>query len=84
MDRKILLAGALALITSGAFAQDGVWTLGTGLHYSSGDYGTSATTTILSIPFTVQRISVKRRLHHQLRRHRDAIEGDPRRMLRRI
>ena len=44
MHRKILLAGALALFTSGAFAQDGAWTLGTGLHYSSGDYGTSATT----------------------------------------
>ena len=54
MDRKIFLAGALALVTSGAFAQDGRWTLGTGLHYSSGDYGTGATTTILSLPFTAR------------------------------
>jgi hypothetical protein len=54
MDRKILLAGALALFASGAVAQDGAWTLGTGLHYSSGDYGTSATTTILSVPFTAR------------------------------
>src|SRR5438105_5131634 len=54
MHRKILLAGALALFTCGAFAQDGAWTLGTGLHYSSGDYGTSATTTILSVPFTAR------------------------------
>ena len=54
MHRKILLAGALALFTSGAFAQDGAWTLGTGLHYSSGDYGTSATTTILSVPFSAR------------------------------
>src|SRR5438105_4907905 len=54
MHRKILLAGALALFTSGAFAQDGAWTHGTRLHYSSDDYGTSETTTILSVPFTAR------------------------------
>jgi hypothetical protein len=54
MKRPFWLAGALALVISSAFAEDSVWTLGTGLHYSSGDYGTSATTTILSLPFTAR------------------------------
>ena len=48
----LLFAGALA--AQGALAQEGRWTLGTGLHYSEGDYGTSTSTTILSLPLTAR------------------------------
>lgn len=56
---RIVVAAALLAASVGAGAQgpgsaDGQLTLGTGLHYSSGDYGTPVTTTILSIPFTAR------------------------------
>jgi hypothetical protein len=45
----VLLSGSAA-----AFAEDGTFSLGTGLAYTSGDYGTSTTTKIMSIPFTAR------------------------------
>jgi hypothetical protein len=56
-NQIILVGGALLLATAAQWAraaEDGAWSAGTGIHYSSGDYGTSATTTILSIPFSVR------------------------------
>lgn len=52
--RMTLASGMLALASPMAIAADDVWTLGTGIHYSSGDYGTSASTTILFIPVTAR------------------------------
>lgn len=50
MRRPIAAACAGMLIAHGALAaQDGELTLGGGLHYSSGDYGTGSTTRITSI-----------------------------------
>src|SRR3954469_16788575 len=49
-----LAAGVLLSGTAAAFAEDGTFSLGTGLTYTSGDYGTSTTTKILSIPFTAR------------------------------
>ena len=46
----ILAAGASAPV----LAEDGTFSLGTGLTYTSGDYGTSTTTKILSVPFTAR------------------------------
>lgn len=58
MRNAIRAACAVAFLGAGApaalAAEQGVWGLGTGIHYSSGDYGTSATTTILSIPLTAR------------------------------
>jgi hypothetical protein len=55
VGNKIVLASALALFSCNLPAQDnGVWTAGTGIYYSSGDYGTSATTTILAVPFSAR------------------------------
>src|SRR3954467_9024520 len=57
MKKKVVLplaACVLAASTSLAFAEDGTFSLGTGLTYTSGDYGTSTTTKILSIPFTAR------------------------------
>ncbi|KGM53959.1 hypothetical protein N799_13595 [Lysobacter arseniciresistens ZS79] len=51
MNRSILVA-ALALAAGGAHA-DGL-SLGAGLDYSSGDYGSDTTTTILSVPVTAR------------------------------
>ncbi len=57
MRNVIRAACAAAFLGAGApalAAEQGVWGLGTGIHYSSGDYGTSSTTTILSVPFTAR------------------------------
>lgn len=54
MRKKIGAICALTALALNALAEDGAWTLGSGIHYSSGDYGTSATTTILSIPLTAR------------------------------
>ena len=48
------LAAVLAGASFAALAEDGSFSLGTGLTYTSGDYGTSTTTKILSIPFTAR------------------------------
>ena len=49
------LAAVLALsLARMALAADGELALGTGLHYSSGTYGTSTTTQILTIPLTAR------------------------------
>jgi len=45
---------AAALLAPTAQAQDGELTLGGGVHYSSGDYGTADTTTITSIAATAR------------------------------
>lgn len=47
--RSILALVALCL-AHGAFAADGAWRIGTGLHYSTGTYGGSIDTTIVSVP----------------------------------
>ncbi|HEX2566997.1 MAG TPA: hypothetical protein VHL85_09055 [Burkholderiales bacterium] len=49
-----LAACVLAASAPLAFAEDGTFSLGTGLTYTSGDYGTSTTTKILSVPFTAR------------------------------
>ncbi len=57
MRNAISAACAAAFLGAGApalGAEQGTWGLGTGVHYSSGDYGTSQTTTIWSIPFTAR------------------------------
>jgi hypothetical protein len=58
MRNQIVLASAVALficnLSSAVAEENGVWTAGTGIHYSSGGYGTSATTTILAIPFSAR------------------------------
>ncbi len=61
MKTKIT-AAALLCLPAFAYAQ-GELTLGLGFNYSSGDYGTSTTTKIVSIPFSVRydvgRLSLK-------------------------
>jgi len=47
-----LCAGTL--VAPGAQAQEGPLTLGAGLHYSSGDYGTTTTTTITTLDATAR------------------------------
>lgn len=57
MRNAISAACAAAFLGAGApalAAEQGTWGLGTGIHYSSGDYGTSQTTTIWSIPLTAR------------------------------
>ncbi len=57
MKTKLALPLAACILVAGApfaFAEDGAFSLGTGLTYTSGDYGTSTTTKILSIPFTAR------------------------------
>lgn len=49
-----VLCAALLLGGNAFAAEQGAWTLGTGIHYSEGDYGTPTTTTILSVPFTAR------------------------------
>jgi len=49
-----LAAGAAALLASAAQAQEGRLTLGGGVHYSSGDYGTGETTRITSVAATAR------------------------------
>jgi len=50
----LLAACVLAASAPLAFAEDGSFSLCTGLTYTSGDYGTSTTTKILSVPFTAR------------------------------
>jgi hypothetical protein len=55
--RGVFLPLAACALVSGApaaFAEDGAFSLGTGLTYTAGDYGTSTTTKILSVPFTAR------------------------------
>jgi hypothetical protein len=49
-----VLCAAMALGGTAFAADPGAWSLGTGIHYSEGDYGTPTTTTILSIPVTAR------------------------------
>lgn len=49
-----LLCSVLFCAGNALAAESDVWTLGTGVHYSSGDYGTSTTTTILSVPLNIR------------------------------
>jgi hypothetical protein len=49
-----LLGGALLAAHGALAAQPDIWTLGSGLHYNSGDYGTGTTTTILSVPLDIR------------------------------
>lgn len=52
MRSSVAALGAGMLIALGAQAQDGTLTLGGGLHYSSGDYGTATTTKITTLAGT--------------------------------
>lgn len=54
MQRALCTACAGALVVLSAQAQEGTLTLGAGLHYSSGDYGTGTTTRITSLAGTAQ------------------------------
>lgn len=49
--KKLLCS--LLFVAHGALAQDGL-TLGTGIHYSEGDYGTGTDTTIFTVPLTAR------------------------------
>ena len=55
MLKQVLIA-LLALATApAALGQDvGKWSVGAGVGYTSGDYGTTETTNILSVPFTLR------------------------------
>jgi hypothetical protein len=50
--RKLAALAALCLCIASAAADDGALTLGGGLHYSEGDYGTGATTRITTLALT--------------------------------
>ncbi|HEX6689628.1 MAG TPA: hypothetical protein VF110_00600 [Burkholderiales bacterium] len=50
--RKLAALAALCLSAAGAAAQEGTFTLGAGLHYSEGDYGTPDDTKITSFQLT--------------------------------
>ena len=52
MKRSAVFLGAL-LLTGAAQAADGL-SLGVGVDYSSGDYGSDVTTKILSVPFSAK------------------------------
>lgn len=54
MRRLLLTACAGMLVALGAQAQESPLTLGGGLHYSSGDYGTSTTTSIATLAATAR------------------------------
>src|SRR5262245_49388132 len=55
MTRILFLPCAASLVFgSPVFAGDDALTLSTGVEYSRGDYGTSTTTTIASVPFTAR------------------------------
>ena len=54
--KRIATGCALLLVLGGARAADGL-SLGVGVDYSSGDYGTGTTTDILSVPFTAKYAS---------------------------
>jgi hypothetical protein len=54
MKKAAGLLGAALLVAHGALAaENDLWTLGSGIHYNSGDYGTGTTTTILSVPLDI-------------------------------
>jgi hypothetical protein len=50
----VALAACVAAGAQGVSAADGTFSVGAGIGYTSGDYGTSTTTKILSIPFTAR------------------------------
>lgn len=54
MSRRVAALCAGMLLAFGAQAQEGPLTLGAGLHYSSGDYGTGSTTRITSLAGTAR------------------------------
>jgi len=54
MVRRVAALCAGMLLACGAQAQEGPLTLGAGLHYSSGDYGTGSTTRITSLAGTAR------------------------------
>jgi hypothetical protein len=54
MSRRVAALCAGMLLACGAQAQEGPLTLGAGLHYSSGDYGTGSTTRITSLAGTAR------------------------------
>ena len=53
MMKRTALVGALLLVAGAAHAEDG-FSLGVGVDYSTGDYGTDTTTEILSVPVTAK------------------------------
>ena len=57
--RAIAAAGVAALVplAAGAQEQEGPLTLGAGLHYSTGDYGSATTTEITTLAFTAKYLS---------------------------
>lgn len=53
--RHAALAGCVLLAAHGVCAaQADKWTLGSGIHYSTGDYGTGTETSILSVPLDIR------------------------------
>lgn len=72
--KKTLMAGALALAATCAHAQDGL-SLGVGVDYSSGDYGTGTDTKILSVPFSAKYVAGDWAFKASLPWMR--VEGDP-------
>jgi hypothetical protein len=52
--KKAVTAFLLAALAKGAAAQSDLWSIGTGLHYSTGEYGTGTTTTILAVPIELR------------------------------
>ncbi len=51
---RALLALAAFGLAHAALAADGTWSVGSGVHYSRGDYGTSTETRIVSIPLNLR------------------------------
>lgn len=51
---RSLIALAAFALAQAALAADGTWSVGSGVHYSRGDYGTSTETRILSIPLNLR------------------------------
>ncbi|MFZ5656036.1 MAG: transporter [Pseudomonadota bacterium] len=72
--KKTLMACALALAATCAHAQDGL-SLGVGVDYSTGDYGTETTTRILSVPLSAKLVSGDWTFKASLPWMR--VEGDP-------
>jgi hypothetical protein len=54
MQRKLFALGLLAFMQGALAADAGEFSLGVGFNYSSGEYGTSTTTEILSIPIVAR------------------------------
>ncbi|MGH8706078.1 MAG: hypothetical protein ACREUO_11770, partial [Burkholderiales bacterium] len=51
---RAFAASLLLALAQHAVANDASWTLGSGISYTTGDYGTSVKTRIISIPFTAR------------------------------